>query len=104
MNLVMATHPSDLRRLGYGPQCPAACDYGRTDMNESRAGDLSIQMFRTSANKRPTRNPTRLCDSGVSRLLKNPPRSFRGAAKRRARNPEKQEIPMFWIPGSRLSL
>ena len=25
--------------------------------------------------------------------------SFRGAPKARARNPEKQEIPMFWIPG-----
>jgi hypothetical protein len=48
-----------------------------------------------------------------SRLLKNPPRSFRDAAIsaftrvfdalwRRARNPEKQEIPRFWIPGSRL--
>jgi hypothetical protein len=35
--------------------------------------------------------------------LKNPPRSFRDAAKRRTRNPEKQQIPMFWIPGSRPS-
>jgi hypothetical protein len=25
--------------------------------------------------------------------------SFRGAPKARARNPETQEIPMFWIPG-----
>jgi len=47
----------------------------------------------------------------ADRLLKNPPRSFRDAAIsaftrvfdalwRRTRNPEKQEIPMFWIPGS----
>jgi hypothetical protein len=38
----------------------------------------------------------------TNRLLKNSPRSFRDAAKRRTRNPEKQEIPRFWIPGSRL--
>ena len=40
--------------------------------------------------------------SSASAVNANSPRSFRDAAKRRARNPEKQEIPMVWIPGSRL--
>jgi hypothetical protein len=41
-------------------------------------------------------------DMRASRLLKKPEVSFRGAPKARARNPEKQEIPMFWIPGPSL--
>jgi hypothetical protein len=34
-----------------------------------------------------------------SGLLKNSGASFRGAPKARARNPETQVVPTFWIPG-----
>ena len=57
----------------------------RPRRRDAEGRDRSLQRDREEVTSRP--------------LKKNPPRSFRGAAKRRAQNLEKQEIPMFCDSG-----